>query len=467
MNIDEWKYNYLNNNKSGYYSKEKIIKDKFPDIYDILINQYGVLFSEKCYNYVHDIDENPKCLNIDCDNDVKFKNNIIGYQKTCSNSCSSKVSLVKRNDVLLNKYGVKHPSEIGYVKQHNIDKRKNKVIGIVGGLFKKYIPGNNRFEDVIEINCDLCNKVHTIKYGVFQQRVQLGLDFRNCITSSKSTSNGEKELLSFIKSIYSGNILTNIRSVINGELDIYIPDLKIAFEFNGLYWHSEIYKDKYYHYNKYKQCIDKDIKLIQIYEDEWTFKKDIVCSRIKNLLKLSRVIYARKCRIEKLAYSDVHLFLENNHLQGSVKSSINYGLFYNAELVSVMTFGKPRKGIKSKDSGNNYELYRFCTKIGLNVIGGASKLLSRFIQNYNFDMLYTYSHLEWPGDVYERIGFELSHISKETYWYFTNNKRVSRHNFNKHALTKLGYSTLLEAKKDLNILSIYGAGNKVLKYKII
>jgi len=83
-------------------------------------------------------------------------------------------------------------------------------------------------------------------------------------------------------------------------MDIYIPSMNIGIEYNGLYWHSELHKGKNYHLNKYKKLKDIGITLIQIWEDDWFFKKDIVKSRLNNLFGLSNKIYARKCSIREI-----------------------------------------------------------------------------------------------------------------------------------------------------------------------
>jgi hypothetical protein len=88
----------------------------------------------------------------------------------------------------------------------------------------------------------------------------------------------ENELFVYINSILpkTTTIKRNDRTILFGkELDIYIPELKIAFELNGLYWHSEVGQgvNKYYHLNKYKSCISHGIKLIHIFENEWNHKK--------------------------------------------------------------------------------------------------------------------------------------------------------------------------------------------------
>ena len=107
---------------------------------------------------------------------------------------------------------------------------------------------------------------------------------------------------------------------------------------------------------------------------------------ILNRLNKSNIIYARKCIIEEIDDNKyIKKFLNENHLQGYVNSSIKIGLFINNELISLMTFGK------SRDRKNNMELLRFCNKINYSVVGGFSKLLKYFSNNYKFEKIITYA----------------------------------------------------------------------------
>ena len=93
---------------------------------------------------------------------------------------------------------------------------------------------------------------------------------------NSTSSFKEKELYDFIKLIYSGEIITSYRSGL--EIDIYLPELKIGFEFNGLYWHSELFKDKNYHLDKTKYFKENGIRIIHVcaYRDWETDRKSVV-----------------------------------------------------------------------------------------------------------------------------------------------------------------------------------------------
>jgi hypothetical protein len=253
------------------------------------------------------------------------------------------------------------------------------------------------------------------------------------------------------------------------EIDIYLPKLKIGFEFNGVWWHSNKFKNEKYHLEKIKHSENNNIKLYTIWEDDWNIKREICESFILNKLKkTSNKIYARKCKIKEISYNESKLFLDNNHLQGDCKSSIRLGLYYKNELVNIMTFSKLRLPLQKTEENRNkekhYELTRYCNKINTNVIGGASKLLKYFINIYEPISIETYSdNLISDGNLYKKIGFKYSHTSKPGYWYLIDGIREHRFNWRKQKLIKLGYDknkTEEEIMNELGFYRIYNAGNK-------
>lgn len=254
-----------------------------------------------------------------------------------------------------------------------------------------------------------------------------------CNPIGDSRSIKELELFNYIKSIYLGEIIQSYRDGL--EIDIYLPELKLGFEFNGLYWHSEIKKDKNYHLNKTKYFSDRGIRLIHIWEDDWDNKRIILESQIKNWIGISDgKIFARKCKIIQL--DSVSKFLNENHIQGSDKSSIKLGLEYGGEIVSVMTFNN-LEGRKKMGEGE-WNLSRFCNKLGHNVIGGASKLLSHFIKEFNPTRIISYAEKYWSkGDLYYKLGFNLVDSTRPDYKYIVGSTRVHKSNFRK---SKIKYS---------------------------
>lgn len=101
--------------------------------------------------------------------------------------------------------------------------------------------------------------------------------------SRHQNSSLEYEVLTFVKSVYEGKIIENDRSVLGSkELDIYLPDVQIAIEVNGLYCHSVAKTSKEtYHYDKFKECADKGIRLITVWQDDWENKNAFIKGFLK------------------------------------------------------------------------------------------------------------------------------------------------------------------------------------------
>jgi hypothetical protein len=311
-------------------------------------------------------------------------------------------------------------------------------------------------------------KITCSKHGDFEQTPDSHLQGSGCPKCALKYDKTENEVKEFIKSIKLKYIENTKKIIYPLELDIYIPSHKLAIELDGLYWHSELHKPSNYHLNKTELCEAKDVKLIHIFEDEWIHKQEIVKSRIKNLLGLTdNKIYARKCVIKLVNKDDKKQFLNNNHIQGTVASTINLGLYYNNELVSLMTFGKGR--IALGGDSEQYELIRFCNKLNTNVIGGAGKLLKYFIKTYTPKEIISYADRRWSqGNLYNQLKFEQTNITKPNYWYIIGNKRKHRFGFRKSILVKEGYDstkTEHEIMLERKIYRIYDCGNITYKMK--
>lgn len=266
-----------------------------------------------------------------------------------------------------------------------------------------------------------------------------------------SCSESQKELLSFIKSLYYGEIINNIRSIIEPyEIDIYLPEIKLAFEFNGVYWHSDKFKDDKYHITKYKMCKKLGIDLINIWEDDWVNNKELIKELVKKKLGItpSNKIYARKCFIKNISIEEEKDFLTNYHLQGYTPSSYKYGLYYNNDLVSILTFSK--RYIK-KDSDYDIELLRYAIKTDYAIVGGIEKLFKHFLNNTDFKIIKTYSEPSYfNGNVYSKLGFEYKHLSEPSFFLMKRYKRLHR-------------EYLLKNKEE-NLTKIWDLGQHVFYY---
>jgi len=257
------------------------------------------------------------------------------------------------------------------------------------------------------------------------------------------TSGAEKEIVDYIKSITTELVLENTNKILPSgkELDIYIPSKKLAIEFDGLYWHSELAgKNKLYHLQKTEECESEGIQLFHIFEDEWKSKKEIVQRKLQSKLIQTKQLGARKLTIAPIPCAQKNEFLEKYHIQGGDLASIRYGGFYNNELVAVATFGKMRMALGSKSCHKDtFELIRFATSIP--VVGALSKMINVFKNEYHPKKIISYADRRYScinKNIYTAVGMILSHASPPNYWYFRNGyyNRSHRFGFRKQILKK-------------------------------
>lgn len=286
-----------------------------------------------------------------------------------------------------------------------------------------------------EVKCEVCG-------NVFKSRVVSdALVCRTCYPAN-SCSKIQMELKEYITTIVGDNFDENNRDVIKPhELDFYIKDKHLAIELNGNYYHSEISgsKDKKYHISKTERCNRNGIHLIHVFEDEWILKKDIVKSKIKNILeKTDNKISVKNCSIKEITSTEKSDFMKTNHIQGDCVDKIRIGLFYKESLVAVMTFGKPRHAIGIKGNKREvvqYELIRFCSSLNTSVVGGFEKMIKYFIKTYNPKKIITYTDCRWSGVDHEKTiyfmnGFEFIRRTVPSYYYLkTSNYLERKHKF--------------------------------------
>lgn len=253
-------------------------------------------------------------------------------------------------------------------------------------------------------------------------------------TEMNGVSLPEKEVLSFVKELVKEKIETNDRKTIAPkELDVYIPNKKVAIEYNGLRFHStQFEKGSMYHLDKTKACQEKGIRLIHVYENEWRDKQDIVKSMIASALGVyERKIYARNCEIREVTDKEaVKKLFDENHVQGAVnRYELCLGLYYKDELVQACVFGKQHFG-----RNGDIELYRMVTVKNTQVLGGFSKIMKHC--PYNKVVSYvSLRHFDAKG--YYNSGWTLDHVSPPSFDIVKDKKLYSRHLFKKQQCLKM------------------------------
>jgi hypothetical protein len=420
---------------------------------------------------------NLKCFN----NDPKNKKIASTREKENANK-----RLEKRKKTVIKKYGSwdNRPGKDNFknrilLEEKNPSLKQERIQHIILGhrlgkdefhnkefLIKNFMDKNKKIKWTKFKNYFNCSD--TLPYKQFQK---LGIDYE---VKNLKYSEGEKEVNSFINSLNIDTI-ENDKSLIDKEIDILIPEFNLGIEYNGLYWHSfglnkidQEFKYKIKHLEKTRLMEEKGFNLLQIFENEWSQKKDIWKSIIRNKLqKNSKVYYARKLTIKEVSSKDAKLFLESNHLQGSTPGKIKLGLYHENTLVSLMTFSVPRY-----DKSYEYELIRFCNILNTSVVGSASKLFKYFIRNYQPKSILSYANKRIAysnKNLYLQLGFTFIGESLPSYSYVKNGMVFNRSKFSKSKLKHL--PNYKDSKTEKQIMfengyrKIYDCGN--LKYKWI
>ena len=337
--------------------------------------------------------------------------------------------------------------------------------------FKKAHGDRYKYPNINYKNCKTKIEIHCSKHGVFFQDPMNHSKGVGCPKCVGVDSKAEIEILTFLRE-YT-DVRHSDRKIMQNrkEVDFFIETKNLAIEYNGLYYHSDKFQETNYHLDKTEACLKQDIKLIHIFEDEWTYKKEIVKSRLLNLIGFSEnKIYARNCEIKEVDSREASEFLDENHIQGKVGAKIRIGLYYNNELVSIMTFGELRKSLGNNKKEGSFELLRFCNKLNTNVIGGASKLLKYFENNFEYEEIISYADRRWSnGDLYEKLDFDTISKTTPNYFYVRGDKREPRFKYRKDILVKEGYDktkTEKEIMKERGYNRIYDCGSlKFIKTK--
>ena len=459
--LNDLKNLYLNT----YLCRDEIIKQLniTVDLYRYLNKENGWKRSSK---YEYEVQKRIKKLRYGYENPFQDKTKMKqSYQEKLGvdNPFQSKAVKEKIKQTNFNKYGVEYAAQAEDVKNkvkqtkfmrygnenyNNYEKFKNTItdkyknrhwnnLHIPNFIFNK--DDFNDYLDSFKIKptiTDIMNDISTKKLGscgystLFKWINIYGLNDKIAYYKCHYHSKDEDNIYNYLNNFIDCEISINNHKILNPqELDIYIEKYKLGIEFNGDYWHSNIYKDKLYHQQKSLRAQEKGIFIYHIFEYEWNDerKRPIIESQLLNLChKNQNKIYARKCEIKEIKDNNIiRDFLNTNHLQGYRQSKIKLGLFYNNELVSIMTFGKP---YLNKSNEYEWELYRFCNKLNTSVVGGFDKLFKYFIRNYNPKNILTYSDFaKGDGHTYEKMGFTKLELTTPNYVWRNKDEVLSRY----------------------------------------
>jgi hypothetical protein len=464
--------NYANWSESkGYTScSKKCTENKKKKIF---LEKYGVDNPNKSHLIKAKIEEtNKKKYGSKTVFGTKHFKDILGVD----NPMKSDIIKEKRKLAILQKYGVDHTSRTTEVKNkiktYLENNKKDIAVKVKKSLKEKYGVDNPMKSDIIknlikdkfiknhkldgftlininngkfEFNCHTCNNDFVIDKTTYYNRIKNNISIcPECFPLNNKWSNLENELLKFIEENYDGVIIKNDREVIKPEeIDILLPELKIGIEFNGLYWHSSINKEVNYHKEKELACRKKGIQLIQIWEDDWIYKKEMIKGILLNKFNKSKKIFARKTTLKLINYKEFSKFINENHLQGSIPANLYYGLYSDNYLVCAMSFRKEKE---------IWEISRLATKIGYSVIGGVSKILKSFEKLAKPKTLISYCCKDYfNGNTYLNVGMKLVKETKPSL-FFVNKKFDKR--INRRRLQKSDQSEYYKVYNSGNLLFI-------------
>ena len=341
----------------------------------------------------------------------------------------------------LERYGVDNPSKSEVIKSKIVESNR-KNLGVDYPMQSKDVMDKSRATSFEKYGTEYPNQSEIVKskidastlehYGVnrackldeFKQKIvdtnreRYGVDYTCLIYSGKLKGNDSSYNRSFAELLDINNI-TYEREFL---LQKYSYDFKVGntlIEIDPTATHNTYFSpygdnriDVNYHRDKTKLAKDNGYSVIHIFE--WD---DI--NKVMQLLKNRVTIYARKCEVRMVSEVDTGNYLDTYHLQGTCRGQkIRLGLYYNNQLVSLMTFGKSRF-----NKNCEYELLRYCASH--NVVGGAEKLFKYFIDNYKPSSIVSYCDTsKFSGKVYDTLSFEFIKTNKpRKHWYSMKERR--------------------------------------------
>lgn len=370
--------------------------------------------------------------------------NVIAHKVSLSRDSTKAAESFKKT--MIDTYGVENPSQVPDIKKKIMQTKasnREKALSYIRDNLKGVPKADIEKEfDIYDMGIRSIINRFGIEFKHYSGIPYITVDALDLIRDSliafkdvtTPTSVQEEEVRAFIKSIYDGEIIYNSRKIIPPkEIDIYLPDIKVGIEFNGNYWHSTICcDDKNYHYNKSISADEGGIRLIHIYEFEWSCPN--TRKKIEDLLKITcgrvaKRLFARKCIVRQISNKEAKQFNELNHLQGHRNAQVTYGLFYGDELVQLMSFSKSKYN-KNLSGDNDWEIIRSCSQIGCVVTGGLSKLYKYFVRLTHPTSVFSYCDLnKFNGKGYESLGMRLIGTTGPNMWWvmsFTNQDIIPR-----------------------------------------
>lgn len=462
-------------NKANKSNKTVMVYLRKESNLNLLINETSYLpdnisNSERYYCWLHNLKEIPKCPY--CNNYRRFEKVDKGYFATCGNkSCKSlaigyanahsyrdwnKIQekmkntykertgydhnmrnpdfVKKQMEQYQQLYGVSCPVQSQLAKENKKKtdiKRKNiKQQNIIDWLTKQNYTYISNTDKIYNLICNRCNTHITVSSHLLNKYIKYNETHfcHKCdYQTLKYRSNIEKELVKIIQSFYTNEIMLNTRCIVpNHEIDIYLPDIQLGIEINGVYWHSELFKDKNYHINKKRIIEQQGINLIQIWEDDWNNYKEIIINKIKNIIIPK---YNTNITFSKILYEDVLNYIQKDTF---IKKNMFYiGIYSDNNIIGFCSI-----------------LYNKCkyyiSQIYSEYIINLQDLCNYLYSLFNIKEIYAICDYEWyniQNNIFTESNFSLIKECNPNYYWCRSYKREDKNLFNKNIneMHKLNY----------------------------
>lgn len=275
-----------------------------------------------------------------------------------------------------------------------------------------------------------------------------------CGCSSKISSS-QIDIANFIKSFGVG-VVSEYK--IDGlKYDIFVPDVNLLIEYNGLKCHS-MPESKKRDIFKYQNALNNDFDYIMIFGDEWLRNKQKVKNYLINRLCLGRPKSVRpsKCSINNINSDLVNEFYEKFHYIGAVKAKINYGVFFDGRLIACVSFKRP-----TRQSKYDYELIRMASDPEFRIHGIWSKIIKQFLSNNECSSIVSFSDNRlFSGKVYEKIGFKFDGEIRPDYYWVKGNRRFHKSGLRKKDYEKTSGFTEYQLRESQGYSRIWDLGKK-------
>lgn len=502
--------------KTGRSSLEKWLSKNYPDFLNHLKTNYvNIDIKTSLYMFYNNIKTIPLCV---CGKPVKFHGYQYGFSKFCCPSCAGKDEEVQKKlkNTKINKYGENYPDIIikkgkltkfkryGDENYNNKEKSKQTCLERYGvdnpmksaqflekskqTCLEKY--GANCFLTSDEFlnkkgyyiekskqtrleryGVDCAMKTSIIKEQVKQTCLErYGADWNCMRPEAKNSRNyNSKPNEDFANLLKQHDIQYEHEFYLNGKsYDFKIGSTLIEINptaTHNINWNPYGGKiiSKLYHYEKTQLARENGYNIINVWD--WD---DV--DKILYLINQKQIIYARSCVLKEVDVKNTNIFLNNYHCQNTYKNQkIRIGLYYHGELIAIMTFGTPRYNKKYE-----WELLRLCFHKDFKIIGGAQKMFTYFIRNYNPKNIISYcDNSKFTGTVYNKLGFTIAANNQPSkHWY---NCKTKIH-ITDNLLRQRGFDQLFGSHYGKNIsneellkmngfVELYDAGQFVYKWE--